>query len=240
MAAQARPARSPETLVRRQLLDDLAEGMLTFIRDQGLVEGDRLPSAGNLARRFGVAVPTLREALRRLEATGALRIRHGSGVYVSDLSRLILANPHRNALEAETIIQLLEARELVEPHLAELAAHKRTSAQLKELEEILSQSESSLADDANLTTSNMAFHQAIAHCAGNVVLAQTIDTIVELYAPEQEVILRLYGDRKADHAEHKQILTAIRDKDAARAARRMRAHLAGVRRVVVESVRTAR
>ena len=219
-------------LVRRQLLDDVSEGILDLIRTQGLSAGDRLPSARELAARFAVATPTLREALRRLEATGALDIRHGSGVYVRDTSRLILANPHHQGLERDTILHLLAARELLEPHLAELAARSCTADQLDELRAILDRASAALGDDAALSASNMAFHRAIAQSAGNPVLAEMIDTIVDIYGPEQQEILRLHGDRGADHAEHLEILAAIADRDPDRAASLMRTHLAGVRHVV--------
>jgi GntR family transcriptional regulator, transcriptional repressor for pyruvate dehydrogenase complex len=81
-------------VVRQSLSDALTERVLGLIRDDGLQAGDRLPSARALAERFAVATPTLREVLRRLQATGAVEIRHGSGVYVGEtMSRLLLPNP---------------------------------------------------------------------------------------------------------------------------------------------------
>jgi GntR family transcriptional regulator, transcriptional repressor for pyruvate dehydrogenase complex len=228
----------PVALVRRQLLDDVAEGILDLIRTQGLGAGDRLPSARELAARFAVATPTLREALRRLEATGTLDIRHGSGVYVRDVSRLILANPNHRGLAHETILHLLAARELIEPHLAEMAAQVGTPDQVAELRAILDQASAALSDDAALAASNMAFHRAIAHAAGNPVLAEMIDTIVDIYEPEQQQILRLHGDRRADHAEHTAVLTAIAAHEPAQAASLMRSHIAGVRHVVGAALRT--
>lgn len=233
------PTVGPVGLVRRQLLDDVAEGILALIRTQGLTAGDRLPSARELAARFAVATPTLREALRRLEATGTLDIRHGSGVYVRDPSRLILANPNHRGLEKDTILHLLEARELIEPHLAEQAARECTDGMITELRAILDRAGDALRDDAVLAASNMAFHRAIAHGAGNPVLAEMLDSIVEIYGPEQEQILRLYGDRRADHTEHLEILAAVADREPERAGKLMSSHLAGVREVVGAALRAS-
>ncbi|MEQ7129435.1 FadR/GntR family transcriptional regulator [Actinopolymorpha sp. B11F2] len=226
------------SFVRRTLLDDVSEAILDLIRSQGLAAGDRLPSARDLAARFSVATPTLREALRRLEATGVLDIRHGSGVYVRDLSRLILANPHRHGLEHDTILDLLEARELIEPPLAEMAADRCTPSQLADLGEILTRAGAALTDDAELAASNMAFHRAIGQYAGNPILAQMLDSIVDIYAPEQQQILRLHGDRRSDHAEHLEILGAISAGEPARAGALMRTHLACVRQVVGVALRS--
>src|SRR5262245_27048836 len=72
-----------------------------LIRDEQLRPGDRLPPVRALAKRLDVSPSTLREALRRLQATGRIELRHGSGTYVaSGQERLILANPdlaHRHA-----------------------------------------------------------------------------------------------------------------------------------------------
>lgn len=132
-------------VARRKLLDEVTDRILAHIRDQGLRPGDRLPSNRALSERFLIATPTLREALRRLEATGAVEMRHGSGVYVrADLSRLIMVNPNRLRLDATAILDLLEARELIEPHLAESAARHATDAQLDDLAASLDRAGSAL------------------------------------------------------------------------------------------------
>ena len=114
---------SPVQSARPNLSAYLAQQVLALIRDRNLGPGDRLPSAKALADQFQVATPTIREALRRLQATGVVDIRHGSGIYVRrERERLMLSNPGYGALEHHTVLQLLDARILIEPHLAELAA----------------------------------------------------------------------------------------------------------------------
>ncbi|MCQ0005082.1 FadR/GntR family transcriptional regulator [Actinomadura madurae] len=108
-----------QDVARPSLADALTERMLELIRSDGLRPGDRLPSARELSQRFAVTTPTLREALRRLEATGAIQLRHGSGIYVgADLERVVIPNPNVGELEADRLLQLLDARLLIEPPLA--------------------------------------------------------------------------------------------------------------------------
>lgn len=229
----------PGVLGRRQLLDDIADGIIEFIRAENLPSGGRLPSASVLAVRFGVAVSTLREALRRLEATGAVRIKHGSGVYVQDVSRLILASPHRQPLDREALLELLAARELIEPALAEATARSCTPEQITRLEGLLEKAGAAIEDDdTTLREFNLDFHREIAKYGGNRVLAQMVDSIGDIYAPHQLEILRLYGDRVADHEQHLEILATLRDHDPERAAQLMREHLAGVRKVVTQALST--
>jgi GntR family transcriptional repressor for pyruvate dehydrogenase complex len=116
------------------------------VRSQSLAVGDRLPSVRALATSFGVAPPTIREALRRLQALGVIAIRHGSGAYVRDPHpRVVLANPELGRLDGRTILDLLDARLLIEPRLAELAAVDRTADDLAFLKDTLARAGESLA-----------------------------------------------------------------------------------------------
>jgi GntR family transcriptional repressor for pyruvate dehydrogenase complex len=224
-------------LERRRLQDELTDRILAHIRDEGLRPGDRLPSTRALAERFLVATPTLREALRRLEATGAVELRHGSGVYVrTDLSRMIMANPNRLRLERAAILDLLEARELIEPHLAEAAARNATDEQLAELTGSLDAAAQALDEDQRLHAANMNFHRTIARLAGNHALAQVLDSLIDLHDEEQRHILTLYGDRDHDHEEHQSILAAVRARSPKRARRLMTEHLRDVRTVVTKAL----
>lgn len=224
-------------VARRKLLDEVTDRILAHIRDQGLRPGDRLPSNRALSERFLVATPTLREALRRLEATGAVELRHGSGVYVrADLSRLIMANPNRLRLDATAILDLLEARELIEPHLADSAARHATDAQLDELAVGLDRAGQAIGEDGALHAANMAFHRALGRLAGNRALAQVLDSLIDLHDEEQRHIQALYGDRDHDHQAHLAILAAVRGRTPVKARRLMRQHLRDVRQVVTRAL----
>lgn len=221
-------------VVRHTLSDALIERLLTLIRTEGLRPGDRLPSSRVLATRFAVATPTVREALRRLQATGAVEFRHGSGVYVSpSLDRVVLPNPHMPALATEQLSQLLEARLLVEPYLAASAARSREPDSRNRLRAALTKAEHHLiGDDAALHEANMAFHRAVAAASGNTVLHEVIDSLLLVHAGEQREIQRIFDDRVRDHEEHQAVLAAIEADDPERASDLMRRHLEDVRSVV--------
>src|SRR3954451_13851763 len=96
------PLAEGELPLRRTLTDDLAAGVLDLIRADGLRSGDPLPGARDLARRVGVSPPAVREALRRLQPTQAVEIRHGSGIYLGrNLERVVLPMPNAQSLSAE-------------------------------------------------------------------------------------------------------------------------------------------
>jgi len=218
-------------IARQRLADDLAQRITRLILSGTYRAGDRLPPISAMARQFGVGSPTLREALRKLEAVGVIDIRHGSGVYVNGApDALVISNPILDARPSKKLlVDLIEARTPIEVTTATLAATHATDDDLQSLGELLARAGASLDDAAALTTTNLAFHRGIAAASGNVVLAQILDVLANLFQREQRLILDIHGSRARDHREHVRILDALRQRDPALAAKRMRSHLDGVR-----------
>lgn len=227
-------AREWEASVRPSVSEYLTRQVMELARKQRLQPGDRLPSVQALASRFSVAAPTMRESLRRLQAVGVLDIRHGSGVYLKRaVHRVVLPNPHPGPLSRRVILDLLEARLLIEPRLARLAADRLTAEEAIHLRHTLEEAGEHLRDeDQVLGPLNMAFHREIAHLSSSAVLAQVIDSLVDVYEDEQLVVMQLYGDRERDHRWHLTICEAICAHDAAKAEQLMHDHLEGVRDVL--------
>ncbi|MGH3375507.1 MAG: FadR/GntR family transcriptional regulator [Actinoallomurus sp.] len=221
-------------VARPSLSDTLTEQVLTLIREDGLGPGDRLPSTRELSQRFAVTVPTLREALRRLEVTGAIRMRHGSGIYVgTDLERVVLPNPNVRELRGERLLQLLETRLLIEPQAAELAARRATPDAVARLRAVLAEAGRHLrGEDAKLHETNITFHRVAGLAAGNGVLAEVLDSLLSVHAVEQWEILQLFDDRARDFDEHTAILEAIERGDAEASRDLMRRHLEDVKSVI--------
>lgn len=227
---------------RHSLLDELATSLLALIADRKLSSGDQLESVRSLADRFKVAVPTIREALRRLEATGAVELRHGSGVYVGPhIGRLVLPNPLAQTPSADRLVELLQARALIEPPVAALAAKARTDAALERMDSDLAAAEELIAsgDHTRLAEVNMDFHRALAQASGNATLAEVVESVTVVNVREQLEILRIHGDRQTDLDEHRAILEAVRAADAKLAERLTREHLGGVLAVINERAEQA-
>lgn len=201
--------------IRRTLSGDLAQAVVALVNDEGLRPGDPLDSLKVLAARFDVAVPTMREALRRLEGLGVLDFRHGSGIYVgANAGRRVLANPVSPRPDSHQLVELLEARRLIEPQIAMLAAQVRDPAGLGWMEEELSRAKQQVeVGDANLWMTNLEFHRAVAATSGNGVLTEILDSIVLIHGEEQKEILRLHGDAREDYTEHEHIAGCVRDGD---------------------------
>lgn len=225
-----------QPVARLNLADDLAQRIQALIRQRGFQAGDRLPTITAMASDFGVGAPTLREALKTLEAVGVVDIRHGSGVYVNRVQEsLIISNPVFQApATKKLLLDLISARMPIEILSAQLAASNATGAHLKEMERLLARADDHLEDDEVLNETNMAFHRQIAIASGNAVVKQMLEVLTSLFTREQRLILNIQNERRKDHAEHRGILAALSERNESLAGRRMQAHLTHVQRVLAK------
>lgn len=218
-----------QPVLKRGMADRLASRIKAMIRDGEYQQGDRLPAIMEMARRFGVGHPTIREALKKLETMGYVEIRHGSGVYVTrNDDVLVVASPDFTGTVTRKLLQdLIAARMLLELQCVRDAVRHATPSHLAEMRRLLQEAGEHLHDNNVQHSSNMGFHRQIAAASNNAVLAQLIDVLVELFSEEQRLILGIFS-RERDHQEHLGILAAIEARDEALGVERMRSHLQGV------------
>jgi GntR family transcriptional repressor for pyruvate dehydrogenase complex len=219
-----------EPVVKQSLPDKLARQIRGTIQSGHYRRGDRLPPIVEMAKRFEVGQPSIREALKKLETMGVVRIRHGSGVFVTRSEEvLVLASPDYAGTVTKTLLlDLIRARSPIEIQSVADCVRNATPEQVRDLKRILSYAGQHLGDDEVLNSVNMDFHAKIAEASGNSVTAQLLAVLHELFTEEQRLILGIFGSREADHEEHVQILEAIERRDESLAVERMRAHLEGV------------
>src|SRR5690554_3440569 len=118
----------------RTVVGDIVEQMKDLILEGTFRPGERLPSEKDLAVRFGVSRPALREALRTLNGLGLVtQTREGAVVSTRDerffaepLSWLLLLN-------RVTVRELFEARKVLEVQIVGLAAHRATERDLQRI-----------------------------------------------------------------------------------------------------------
>lgn len=207
------------------LTDRLARGIIDVIDDEGLHPGDPLPTVRELAARFEVTSPTIREALRRLQATDSITMRHGSGIYVGpSINRMLLPNPNGTRMTDERVLDLVEARLTVEPGIAALAATNRTDDQLTALKELAAKPISE-TNPSRVRT----FHRELARASANPMLYEIIDSLLSVYGREQREVRKLIEDPERDLRQHGEILVAIRDSDPDAARDLTAAHLTDIR-----------
>ena len=219
---------------KRSLADSLAGRIQSLIGSGRYAVGERLPSIAQMARDYNVGPPTLREALKKLEALSLVSVRHGSGVYVRNLAPpIFVTSPiHTGTPSKKMLLDLIEARMPIEIETIGLAARNAKQVYLDEMERLLAAAEEQLDNPSVLGPLNMAFHCEIAKASGNAVLAQLVEQMVDLFREEQRVILDIHGLRDHDHREHRALLAVVRRRDETAARERMAAHLSGVQEAI--------
>jgi GntR family transcriptional repressor for pyruvate dehydrogenase complex len=222
-------------VVKQSLPDRLARQIRGTIQSGNYRRGDRLPPIVEMAKRFEVGQPSIREALKKLEAMGVVQIRHGAGVFVTRSEEvLVVATPdYAGTVTKKLLLDLIHARIPIESQSAGDAVRNATPEQLAELRRILAEAGQNLGDDEVLNSVNMEFHSKIAQASGNSVTAQLLNVLHELFTDEQRLILGIFGSREADHQGHLEILDAIERRDEQLAVERMRTHLESVRAAIL-------
>ncbi|MFD6091912.1 FadR/GntR family transcriptional regulator [Oerskovia sp. NPDC060338] len=199
--------------------------------------GERLPAERALAEELGVSRPSVREALRVLEAMGIVRTAVGSGpdagATVIDRPAAGLGAAVRLHVASGTLVvrDVVETRVLLETWAVGQAAATVGGAGLAEAVALLDTMEDPALDPARFRELDAAFHVALVRLAGNVLveavmtgLRGAIESYVEAGTerledwPRTAVRLR---------AEHRAILDAVARGDAAGAVDAVREHIEG-------------
>lgn len=208
--------------------DRIERQILDLIQAEELKPADRLPSERELAALLGVSRPSVREAVKSLEAQGRVHVRHGQGVFVaSPRSQQDL----RAALAQHevTLGELFAMREVLEVPAAGWAAtageKTRIAAAAAALTELNRTIRNNPPDFPLLEKLDAAFHMRIVEAAGNRFLRQTLGVLQEMLAAGMETTLLVPGRLEKSREEHDRILVALRSGDAAAARAAARRHI---------------
>lgn len=187
---------------------------------------ERLPTEEELAARFGVSRPTIREALKRLAAQNLVRSRRGpsGGTFVNGPN---LEEAMDNLAAVATMLvsvgdipmsEICEARQQFEGICVRLAAARRTDQQLEALATELEVQKSLDLSDMDFCSSDVRFHRTIVDAAGNALLRFLMAAVVEALQPVFNLIVFRYRDRREIIKHHQAILENLRRGDADGAA----------------------
>ena len=207
----ARDAAKP--FARVALYQEVAELLRNRIFAHELAPGAWIDEQA-VAAGLGISRTPLREALKVLASEGLVVLKPRRGCYVAELS-------DRDLDEVFPVMALLEGR------CAWEAASRMTAADLKRLEALHAELEAhARAGDANrFFAANDAFHGALQDIAGNGWLKHLIDDTRKVIKLTRRHSLQLSGRVEQSLTEHRDIMAALRKKDAALAAQRMHDHL---------------
>jgi len=232
---KAGPEIGIEPIKSTRIYEEIVRQIKTMISEGRLNSGDQLPPERDLAQKFVVSRTSVREALRALESLGLVEIRPGEGTFVREVSVESLIEPLAMVMlsQREAIGELFEARRLLEPVIAGLAARRATPEELQEMDRILEEQAKEIATGHTGLPQDAAFHAAIASAAHNQAITRLVHGIMDLLAQSREESLNTPGRPMRSHEDHRRILEAIRMRDDKAAEHAMRDHVSAVEALVI-------
>jgi GntR family transcriptional regulator, transcriptional repressor for pyruvate dehydrogenase complex len=174
-----------EPVRTRHTFEEAAEQIAEKVRSGQLRQGDKLPSERDLAVQMEISRPTLREAARVLVDAGVMEVRRGpgGGMYVrSDVVPLELVR-ERSSVRLSEVAAVLEARRLIEPGVAQLAAQRATRDDVEALERSIDAMRAicergyRAEDEDRFLQLDMQFHLAIARASANPTIEGLMRTL---------------------------------------------------------------
>ena len=214
---------APETLVQE---------IIEMVRTGRLEPGTRLPPQRELARRFGVGMGSVREAIKILTATGYLEVVRGKGTFIAPdaLSAGRSGSELETRLKAISLADLMRAREIVECGAVRVAAAESDPEHIERLAAIIEEMDRHRGAAMAFNRADFDFHLALAEASNNGALIEMVRLLVDKaheHVDFMERFLKTFQPAQVDRAVEtaRRTLARIRTGDPEGAARCLSQHL---------------
>jgi GntR family transcriptional repressor for pyruvate dehydrogenase complex len=208
---------------KQRVAEEIAEQLRSLILNGQYPPGSKLPPERELSKRLRVNRASLREALKKLEHLGLVRIRQGDGTRVTNFMETggIELVQHLLPLgggKPELIRDLLEFRRLFGRELARLAAARSNKDGLTRLRTVADKADQT-AGAAELFDLDFEFYVALAAATGNQVMLLLINTVRDGVRNFMPLLANLAGPQDTVRKHHRELIAAIEKNDVANAGK---------------------
>lgn len=210
---------------RKPLAELVSDRIVTLIKEQELVAGDKLPNEFDLADILHVGRGTIREAVKLLVSRNVLVIERGRGTFVAAHTGVV-EDPWGFAFakdKARLAQDLLEIRIIVEPQVAAMAAQRATAEDIQHLVRLCDEVEKMILEGIPHLEKDVEYHTRIAQSTQNQVVPKLIPLIN--YSIGMFVEITEYSLNNETIATHRDILNAIIEHKPDVAQKAMEQHL---------------
>ncbi|MBA8805642.1 DNA-binding FadR family transcriptional regulator [Nocardioides ginsengisegetis] len=207
---------------RRSVPDEVFDQVLAEVVDGEIEAGETLPSERRLAEVLGVSRPAVREALQRMTQTRLLDVRHGGATTVRDyrkfagLDLLPALLVRRGNLDAKVARSILEARLVVGPGVAALAAERggpALAAQLTDAVDALAAAEDGPAGDVERQLHALTFWDLVVDAADSITFRLMFNSLRTAYEPALEALAPLMAEEVGQVGAYRLLTAAIGEGD---------------------------
>jgi GntR family transcriptional repressor for pyruvate dehydrogenase complex len=184
-------------IVKSSISKQIAEQLREAIVSGKFKIGERLPTEDELAQRYGVSRPSVREALKRLAAQNLVRARRGptGGNFVIQPSYEELASSLSGAatllvgIGALDITEIIEARRALQGSCLKLAVKNAKSTHIRNIETTLQRQKDPDISDEAFCQADVAFHRALVDASDNGMLRFVMYTVIESLIPVTNMVV---------------------------------------------------
>ena len=206
-----------------RIYEKVVEKLKEEIADGRLLPGDPLPSERQLMETFGVSRSSLREAFRVMELLGLIESIAGKGRFVRQPREIAEDQKKGIQLEDSAILELMEARRILDPAIAGESAMRATPSDLMPLPRDRAQAD-------------FDFHLVLAEATHNFVFVNITRMNFDLILATHDRIYNLLDDKGAFLNEHREMYDAILDHDAERAREAASRHIDRIYRTLHKGI----
>jgi len=220
-------------ITKTRLSEEAIEQIKELIVSENLEPGSKLPSERDLVEALSVGRSSIREALRILEIMGLVEVLPGKGAFVKAITGdLFMPLSELLSTQQESLHHHFEARMVLEPAAAALAAQRASRKEIANLRKNLESFKENLSKEnlVGLIRADIQFHRLVANATENRTIAILMNTITRHDFHGWKAALRTTNRPHKTVDEHNRIIEAIVAGDDKKARSAMRSHLLAARR----------
>lgn len=210
----------------------VVDGLLDAIISGRLVAGEPLPPEGDLAEEFGVSRLTMREGVKLLQAQGVIVQVPGSRHRIAPTEEwtgleAVVRHARSAGARERSSLEMLEMRVMFEIGAAELAAGRRSEADLERMQLLLDQMREAHenTDVDAFVAADLAFHDVVFRAADNRILVASMRPLTTMLQETRSETSAVPEIREHAIVEHEGVLAALRTGSADAAREAMSSHM---------------
>ena len=217
-----------KSVKRVRLFESVIEAVKKMIIEDEFNPGDKFYSENVLTQKLNVSRSSVREAVRMLEVTGQVTVKHGKGIFIADkMEREFEGFSSWLKNNEESIQDHFEVRLIIDPKAAAYAAKNADLDDIQKMEEVCCDfdANSRVGNTAGLIKCDEEFHLLLSKSTKNKTLHFLMKTMTKSLSEGWISSIHIPGRAEKTIEEHKRILQAIKDKDPEKAEKEMKNHL---------------
>ncbi len=213
----------------------VVEKIKVLISNGDLNQGDPIPPERQLIEEFGVSRSSLREAFKVLESLGLIESIPGKGRFVRKARKTDCFTSNVQ-LEDEAILELVEARKIIEPLIASEAAKHASPGDMARIRRLLNTTAEDVESLQHRAECDYSFHLLLAEAAHNFVFVNIIKMTFNLIMATHQRIYTLLDDKEIFLKEHQGLYDSLISRNPEKAAQLMSSHVTRVYKTLLDAL----